>query len=111
MKKLNLVTVALLASTMVGGVVASAAEPGKGPTDLNTTAKVMFEEDENTGENTEKPTPPGGGGEIDPGNPGEGGGEIPTEKAPLMITFAPNFDCGTIKLDAKAKKVPSKNIL
>ncbi|MDF0479196.1 WxL domain-containing protein [Vagococcus sp. PNs007] len=105
MKKINLVTLAVLASTMVGGVVASAAN--KEPDKLDTTAKVEFEKVETGGENTEKPTPPGGGGEIEPGP----GGETPETTSDLMITYAPNFDFGTVKLDAKAKEVSAKNII
>ena len=106
MKKLNLVTVAVLATTMVGGIVVSAAEANKAPDKLDTTAKVEFEKVETGGENTEKPTPPGGG-EIEPGP----GGETPETTSDLMITFAPNFDFGTVKLDAKAKVVSAKNLI
>ncbi|MDF0479203.1 WxL domain-containing protein [Vagococcus sp. PNs007] len=108
MKKLNLVTVAVLASTMVGGVVASAANVA--PDKLDTTAKVVFEKEETGGENGGEVTPPGGGGEITPPGGGEGG-ETPETTADLMLTFAPNFDFGTIKLDAKAKEVAAKNII
>lgn len=106
MKKLNLLTVAVLATTMVGGVVASAAEPGKGPTDLNTTAKVVFEKQQTGGPNTELPEVPGGGGEVEKPNPG---GNTPETTAELMVTFAPNFNFGIIKIDTKAKEVEAMN--
>ncbi|CAM3216043.1 WxL domain-containing protein [Vagococcus fessus] len=105
MKKINLLTVAVLASTMVGGVVASAANTA--PDKLDTNAHVKFVQDTDPGEKPEKPTDPEGGGVIDPGNPGEGGGETPSEKAPLMINFAPNFEFGEVAIKSGDVQVPA----
>ncbi|MDF0479202.1 WxL domain-containing protein [Vagococcus sp. PNs007] len=107
MKKLNLVTVAVLASTMVGGVVASAANTA--PDKLDTNAHIKFVQDDNNGEGggeVEPPELPEGGGEIEVPTPG---GNQPSEKAPLMINFAPNFEFGEVAIKAKDVSVSAIN--
>lgn len=54
MKKIQFLAVATLVSTILGGVAVSAAEPGKGPQDLDTTTHVKFVQDDNGGEGGEQ---------------------------------------------------------
>lgn len=108
MKKVQFLAVATLVSTILGGVAVSAAEAGKGPQDLDTTTHVKFVQDDNGGEGggtVEPPEGPEGGGEIEPGP----GGNQPSEKAPLMINFAPNFEFGEVKIQAKTIAVPAES--
>ena len=108
MKKIQFLAVTTLVSTILGGVAVSAAEPGKGPQDLDTITHVKFIQDDNGGEGggtVEPPKGPEGGGEIEPGP----GGNQPSEKAPLMINFAPNFEFGEVKIQAKTIAVPAES--
>ncbi|MDF0479195.1 WxL domain-containing protein [Vagococcus sp. PNs007] len=109
MKKIQFLAVATLVSTILGGVAVSAAEPGKGPQDLDTTTHVKFVQDDNGGEGggtVEPPKGPEGGGEVIVPSPG---GNQPSEKAPLMINFAPNFEFGEVKIQSKTIAVPAEN--